>query len=61
MHFRASIYPETSKLIRDVIMAIIRGDDLILKSVSQDERQAINRKYIGEEKINEIRKMLLKT
>ena len=61
MHFRASIYPETSKLIRDVIMAIIRGDDLILKSVPQDERQAINRKYIGEEKINEIRKMLLKT
>ena len=36
-------------------MDIIRGDDLILKSVSQDERQAIYRKYIGEEKINELK------
>lgn len=60
-HFRASIYPETSKFVRDVILDIIRGDDLILKSVSQDERQAIYRKYIGEEKINELKKMLSNT
>ena len=60
-HFRASIYPETSKFVRDVILDIIRGDDLILKSVSQDERQAKYRNYIGEEKIRELKKMLSNT
>ena len=61
VHFRASIYPETSKFVRDVILDIIRGDDLISKSVPQDERQAIYRKYIGEEKINGLKKMLSNT
>ena len=60
-HFRASIYPETSKFVRDVILDIIHSDDLILKSVSQDEQQAIYREYIGVEKINKLKKMLLNT
>ena len=54
-HFRASIYPETSNFVREVISDIIGGDDLFLKAVPQDENQAIYREYIGEEKINEIK------
>ena len=57
-HFRASIYPETSKFVRDVILDIIRRDDLNLKLVPQDEEQAKYRKYIGAKKINELKKML---
>ena len=57
-HFRASIYPETSKFVRDVILSIINGNDLILKSYPQNEQQSMYRNYIGEEKINELKKML---
>jgi methionyl-tRNA formyltransferase len=57
-HFRASIYPETSKFVRDIILSIINGDDLILKSFPQNEQQSIYRKYIGDEKINELKKIL---
>ena len=53
-----------SSAIDDFMMSvtdIIRGDDLISKSVPQDERQAIYRKYIGEEKIiYEIKSELMK-
>ena len=57
-HFRASIYPETSNFVREVISDIIGRDDLFLKAVPQDENQAIYREYIGEEKINEIKEIL---
>lgn len=57
-HFRASIYPETSNFVREVILDIIDGDDLLMNAVMQDEEQAMYREYIGQEKINEIKEIL---
>jgi methionyl-tRNA formyltransferase len=53
---RASIYPEISKFLVDVINRHIRREKI--SSHPQDESRAIYRKYIGDDKIKELINLL---
>ena len=52
--FRASIYPETSVFVSEVVQDLI-NDKLELKYKIQDEKTAVYRKYIGHESILELK------
>jgi methionyl-tRNA formyltransferase len=55
-HFRASVYPEVSKFVVEVVRKVILTKKIVC--VPQDENLALYRKYIGLEKIAELRRRL---
>ena len=57
--FRSSIYPQTSKFMVEVLQKIILDLDFVNHSYSQNEKMAIYRKYIGDERILELKKKLI--
>ena len=57
-YFRASIYPEVSKFVREIILDLLKSDILILNAISQDEDIAIYRDYIGYDRIQELKEIL---
>ncbi len=54
--FRASVYPEVSKFVVEVVGKVILTKKILC--VPQDENLAVYRKYIGLEKIDELRRRL---
>ena len=57
-YFRASIYPEVSKFVREIILDLLKSDILILNAISQDEDIAIYRDYIGYDRIQKLKEIL---
>ena len=55
-HFRASVYPEVSKFVVEVVKKVILTKKIAC--VPQDENLAVYRKYIGLEKIDALRRRL---
>lgn len=58
--FRSSIYPQTAKFVVEVVKDVIFFNGLNLVPEIQNEDEANYRKYIGREKINELKRRLKK-
>ena len=55
-HFRASIYIETSKFLIQIIKEIISLKGFKMKLKHQNQEEAVYRKFIGDKKLNYIKK-----
>jgi len=58
--FRASIYVETAKFVVEIINKLMLNIDIIKLAKVQNARNANYRKYIGKEKIDQLRSKLFK-
>lgn len=57
-NMRASIYPEISKFVIEIVSEIMSAGKLSHALRKQNEKKAVYRKYIGEDKIDEIKNIL---
>ncbi len=55
-NFRASVYPEISLFVRDLIAKLVKDVSMIENSVAQNETEARYRKYIGDEFILKLKR-----
>lgn len=53
--FRASIYPLTSCFLVDTLKTIMKNKSFLKTKITQSENSGSYRKYIGDEKINELK------
>ncbi len=58
--FRASIYPEIAKFVKEILTFIQKDSSILYKAVKQNEDTAVYREYIGSNKIEQISNMLKK-
>jgi len=59
-HFRASIYPQIAEFVVEVLKKVVENNDFIFQAIPQDETKAVYRKYIGEDKLRELKSRFIR-